>query len=571
MAFAGRQTYVDEAATGSAWGSHFTQPENTQRSSSKKGHPSKLAEPGLRGSRLGAQGQDESKRDGIDEDPPTDPKQSTRFRMAFDAINNTWVTMDQATQCRTQMRLDDNVSTRRGSIALVNGTNTSTEYKQEESKEKEKVRSGRTRTLKQAPHKRSVGSEWPSTCNQPNTTKTAWCDDVSHPSIENSTNRCRKPLWPSRTPSQIFPADTSDSPPGGSGDSEGYRAIHNWRTLTVGDLPQVTSTNLKDNCRCDIDTSTGRLRDPILYPDTHINPSDNYTECLLARRQNWTANAIVAKETRLKKAKDKGDGREMEAIQAEWPSYSNASVVVGSSPESNVLDGQEEPRETFHLRPANISDMEEVADLYNWEVKHGTSAMDIRQVKVNIFRSMFNSCQRSHLPFIIAAEERGVPVGDNVPLDQNVLGVAVFMPYMTGLSGGWQNGSARTSVKLYVLVDPEYRRQGIGGALLDKALDFLSTKYYGRTVQEWVNVKGEDDTYTQSVLNIYGEVLVKDENDDQHQWMKQFLGGRLFDQVGFLKNSHKATKGEGDSDESGLLSQAMFCHCSRDEEDVKRV
>lgn len=105
------------------------------------------------------------------------------------------------------------------------------------------------------------------------------------------------------------------------------------------------------------------------------------------------------------------------------------------------------------IRKAELKDLEEMAAIYNYEVLNGVSTFDIKEKTTEDRLPWFNEHNRDNHPLIVAEE------------DGKTVGYACLSPYR-------YMEAYNTTVELSVYIAPDYRRFGIGRALMDEILKY---------------------------------------------------------------------------------------------------
>ncbi|KAI1331234.1 hypothetical protein F5Y16DRAFT_423746 [Xylariaceae sp. FL0255] len=231
----------------------------------------------------------------------------------------------------------------------------------------------------------------------------------------------------------------------------------------------------KGHQHCDVDPLTGALLEPVSY-FTIRDPGDPGSSKSLTseiRMAHFKAEQDAAKkdeERRLArtKAKEEADVALTSSSPADEP-----------EPESNE-QGVKIP---CHLRPAVQSDMAEVANIYNHEVKNGYKVIDRQPIAENYFSRILKDCQAEQMPFAVAVDGWYMDETTKGP----VIGFAMVTAAIRGLGGSF-NTMARPGGKLIVIVHPDYRGQKIGTALIDLILAGCSQWHMPLEGYQFVNI-----------------------------------------------------------------------------------
>ncbi len=239
------------------------------------------------------------------------------------------------------------------------------------------------------------------------------------------------------------------------------------------------------------------------------------------------------------------------------------------------------PKFVYHIRPADYFDMPGVVEIYNLEVLEGTQALDTEPLRDDDFYKLLRMSQENKLPFIVAllgssaSSQTGQPyvLGESwTAWVDTVIAFAFLTINQPGLSGRL-DGTSRYSAKLHLFVHPQYRRKGVGQAMLDQLMHLASTRYKQVGGAEYVNPRG-DPLYTSAAEaprkyhRAFVEVRLKSRADPAAGWYETMLRKFSFRRVGsMLDNAHLSRVGQG----SFWLHTAIFQHNCCDEEDVDKT
>ena len=108
---------------------------------------------------------------------------------------------------------------------------------------------------------------------------------------------------------------------------------------------------------------------------------------------------------------------------------------------------------TFAIRPALVTDLPGIREIYNHYVANSTVTFDEKPMALREWRSKFTKAEKLDMPFLVAESPTG-----------HLLGYATVMP--------WQNKSAyRFTVENSIYLGPGSTGKGLGRALLGALLD----------------------------------------------------------------------------------------------------
>lgn len=103
------------------------------------------------------------------------------------------------------------------------------------------------------------------------------------------------------------------------------------------------------------------------------------------------------------------------------------------------------------IRTAELRDLPELLDIYNYEVEHGTATFDLHAKTLEERRVWFEEHNVDHHPLIVAE------------MDGQVAGYASLSAYRP-------KEAYRTTAELSVYISPDYRRRGVATALMEAIL-----------------------------------------------------------------------------------------------------
>jgi L-amino acid N-acyltransferase YncA len=127
-----------------------------------------------------------------------------------------------------------------------------------------------------------------------------------------------------------------------------------------------------------------------------------------------------------------------------------------------------------YLRPAKLQDMEGVTALYDREVTQSYTMVDTQPLGVSRFRQFFQGIKAQSMPFIVVKKGRHSEDNENP-----VIGFAVVEALARGLMGSYET-STKPCGRVIMIVQPDWRHQHIGAALLDAILNCCSERYMGK-------------------------------------------------------------------------------------------
>ncbi len=296
-----------------------------------------------------------------------------------------------------------------------------------------------------------------------------------------------------------------------------HKMVCAWLQICTDDArPNFLEQKVPEHWTCDIDTNTGHLISPIDAPDTIIDPEDLKTdtaEQMAAdfRRRNYNASLVAAKmRGGLKQMMDGFLSKHMENIATdstpaelkpkEKPQSYHIPMVVAppEPPKPKPAKNDFAPGVYCHFRPAREDDLDGICHIYNWEIRHGSQALDTLPLLRDDFSGILGNARNHDQPFVVAIEGRPPQPNHRVPSAklesyrtpeppmEKILGFAYLAPWNTGLGGNLE-GSTRLTARLQAFVRDGYRRNNIGSCLVDKVMSAVSTSYQPKFKYQFID------------------------------------------------------------------------------------
>ncbi|KAK8873159.1 acyl n-acyltransferase protein [Apiospora arundinis] len=240
---------------------------------------------------------------------------------------------------------------------------------------------------------------------------------------------------------------------------------------------------------CDIDCETGLLLPPVEQPIVMRNANDKTTSS--KKRMYVTSGSLIARE--LKKRERMRDHR-IEQERAEKARLAPSQINEETEPAMTRVNPFQ-CRAECHLRPAELGDMTPVAELYNHEVRNGWRALDRDPVYPPSWLQILNGCHEHNLPFVVALSGYRDPSMPITQAGHRVIGFAYLDMACRGIIGSVRT-NAKESGRLYVMVDPQYRRARIGTAMVDAVLRAVSPHHTPKEHSyQWENPRENPDYF----------------------------------------------------------------------------
>ncbi|KAF3769819.1 hypothetical protein M406DRAFT_348893 [Cryphonectria parasitica EP155] len=371
------------------------------------------------------------------------------------------------------------------------------------------------------------------------------------------------------------------------------------------ELPSVwfLTSNIERHEHCDVNTFNGWLNAPVDYPETCMNPLDEIKPQETKRRLTYSSSLKSATNyTKNKRRLDNAEEMHGELVanpqpaqvpaqaqpQAQLVAANSAQAPRGGQMGQQVQAGPSVPMASANLddyeqtyvkipcflRPAEHGDLEQVLTIYNWEVAHGTQAMDTKPLVVQDIRRIFQRCKVSETPFIVViagtAEEAVArkevparPQGMQPYMQRNshqdqpekreqdkVLAFGFITIPDAGLAGDVHHNVGRFQGRLYLYVAHDSRRNGLGRALLCRLTKCCSTMMISMGEYDWYDPtknKACDVApfNSRKYSRLFLETASKGKTDPDTKWYAEFLDSEAFTCVSTTDRARKIGYGDG--------------------------
>lgn len=377
-----------------------------------------------------------------------------------------------------------------------------------------------------------------------------------------------------------------------------------WVDSLPTDRPPVAwliHRNVEGSEECDVEPRNGFLMAPIEYPPTHINPDDKDRPGAMYRRLCSTATLKSAADfdknkRRLEKEEKKYRQRELGKPGCRWqplddpfpmPRTTSASRAGFGGPDSlpaaevfdastslmlanepvsqqsvesdvhrNQMEWESYVKVSCFMRPGQPDDLPQVLQIYNWEVVHGTQALDSEPLVIGDMQKIFSRCQSSQTPFIVmiagtpmeAAIRKGssaIEPGIYQPRGQKsyqstkrfqkdrVLGFGFIDILNPGLAGDTNHSVGRFQGRAHFYVAQASRRKGIGRALMSRLAQCCSVHTVSMGEYEWYDPdkNAACDIVPFNARNysrLFIETGSRGKNDPDAPWLAKLLDSENF-------------------------------------------
>lgn len=334
----------------------------------------------------------------------------------------------------------------------------------------------------------------------------------------------------------------------------------------------------------DINPMDGRIMSPVDYPQSTVNPQDPNTREELVRRMSGTAEIRVTMEgeklrKRMKHREQKEEKRAERYLGPRYKRVSDSSMLmdppntlrrssrgydqapgqtVAALVESRRADHRE-PHILCYLRPVERHDLPQILEIYNWEVVHGSQALDAKPLVLKDIQRLFEECDASGTPFIVAVsgtpsltstsrggksalvpfhgpyqqqgqsdhyEDRQV-TPSNPSSSEKILGFGLITLPSAGLAGNSHTSVGRFNGKVHFYVEPRSRRLGVGRCILHRLLRCCSRHLLNADWYKWFDpydskACAEPGYNMRNYARIFAEVA-SFKGDPDFGWRKKLL------------------------------------------------
>jgi L-amino acid N-acyltransferase YncA len=238
---------------------------------------------------------------------------------------------------------------------------------------------------------------------------------------------------------------------------------------------------------------------------------------------------LQIKNQKYEKAAEKRK-RQMEAS-------AEAIATYGEIPEPP--DTRLKPTANIFVRPANVTDMDQVKEIYNHYVRHTIHSPEYNPRAQAHMVTRMTDILNAKLPFLVAVDRssKGNKNGEVGQITHRIVGFADADDYC-------HPGSMyRFTVELELFVHPDYLRKGIGSCLLDKMLSLLDNGRAALGGYDWIAPR----TYGTDGMRVVKSVNVnlpydsrnRQSSERTEEWLYKFgfkARGRL-ENMGYKNNT----------------------------------
>ncbi|KAI6373656.1 hypothetical protein MCOR25_003428 [Pyricularia grisea] len=282
---------------------------------------------------------------------------------------------------------------------------------------------------------------------------------------------------------------------------------------------------------CDFDPAALRFKSPLEPGDTKMHPENPRN---MDTKRDRKMKAILQRRIKEDRAR------------------------VPAVPREVVPQEAFEPQFACHMRPATEDDLPSLKEIYDLELTQGSQARDKVKLSPRSYISLLKMCQDRSLPFIVAVagaphdvrngKTPEVAWQSKEPPKGAVLGFSFLSPYYRGFLNDLDS-AGDSSVKLDVMIHPDYRSRFIGTALIDKMLQLICPRYnYMDTCQfvddSAVSLYRGAHASLHRFYHVHADVLVAGEHDPNAKRYDKLLQDRFgFKKLSVIHGSHQHNSG----------------------------
>lgn len=341
--------------------------------------------------------------------------------------------------------------------------------------------------------------------------------------------------------------------------------LKNVTTPPTEHLKQMIEEDELSLRHCDIDAATGQVLDQIPYPQTMRGPEINLLDKKIRFKQEYVTSTLVME-------------REMRNRQMMANAFKAKQAQQQADAKQEVRDPKHPsqpswPTANCGIRPATPADFEALAQIINSDMEEEyPSIFETVAITASHVHKLYEECKVSRRPFIVATElpksaktfmdpakwpsmeayqefcteyEEFLKTQQaEMPVSAKVLGFAVATEATIGFLST-ASAATRYACRLQVVVHPQYRRQKVGTALLDKILSVVYPYHRSLIDYEWKcdEPEGTYETPTRNNVRqynkIYMETYVEHKGLQDVSWKAEMLGKYGFANLVTIKQAAK--------------------------------
>ncbi|RMJ26397.1 hypothetical protein PHISP_02725 [Aspergillus sp. HF37] len=188
------------------------------------------------------------------------------------------------------------------------------------------------------------------------------------------------------------------------------------------------------------------------------------------------------------------------------------------------------PRANIYLRPAELGDALELANLMNWYMESSPLSTDDTTVSQEEVHRRIQNCRSQFLPFIVAVERR---TSRTHSAPEKILGYALANDFND------RNSSGRYTANLQLFVRHGSKDKGIGRCLMDKLLEVCDAMFISKRGYYFDNGSEDHMGYNSGggrrMSRLIFAISYPDHDRASYEWMINWLKGYEFEEQGVLK------------------------------------
>ena len=264
----------------------------------------------------------------------------------------------------------------------------------------------------------------------------------------------------------------------------------------------------------------------VLEPKRHFTSQDAINETTSKRTPSTThsRNDGLSKEERR---------AQRLALQEANNKMSDELVSNGTRPEANI-----------YMRPVEAKDAAPIAEIYNHYVKNSVLTPEIQLKDADEWKDEIQECEDSKCPFVVAILADENPSRKKIVkrLKQEfVVGFAYVVDY------GDSANTYRFTTELYVYVEPNHLRKGIGKTLMDRMMAATSPYVLWKDPVPFLD-NGDREKWIGGAMRCIKTILISilfssdgdyagdGQGEKELEWKKNWLARYGFQQCGLVPN-----------------------------------